>query len=190
MIRAKPYRTMLVVLIAIGIVAPPASVQADHRSSPTSSAAAAKKDAPVVRDVELREGGILKGQLVNASGAPLAEQAIQLVRDEQVVATSQTDEAGDFEITGLAGGTYLIDAQQTKAAVRLWTHGTAPPAAADGTLLVAPSQTLRGRFDGPGNGLLRYDEAGVLVAIPLIIGGGAVFQKDKQDKDDNMKPAS
>ena len=59
-------------------------------------------------DVQLREGGVLVGQVVDAQGAPVADSTVSVFRDGLEVATMRTDENGNYSTTGLRGGVHQI----------------------------------------------------------------------------------
>lgn len=134
-----------------------------------------------IRDVKLKDGGVLTGQLLNPQGGPMADVEIQVITDQKVVASAMTQAEGKFSINGLRGGNYVIGAKTARASVRLWAPGTEPPAATDGALLVAPGRTVRGSFGGISDGVYRLDEAKALIAIPLLIGGAAIIQHQRQE---------
>ena len=98
-----------------------------------------------ISDVALAAGNTLTGQLVDSQGQPLAQQAVYLQRNGQVVAKVVTNEVGQFQAGQLQGGLYHVATSTTQGTYRVWADQTAPPAAATGVLLVDNGQVLRGQ---------------------------------------------
>lgn len=131
---------------------------------------------PVVVDVELADGGVLLGQVVNGQGRSLARIPVSFwTRDRQIAAT-QTDANGCFAVGGLRGGVYQVVTTTGQGTFRLWTPGNAPPLARKGALLVVDREVVRGQI--PGMGALTFwlsnpwVLAGVVataVAVPIAI---------------------
>ena len=72
------------------------------------------------------------------SDVALAKTGIQLI------ATSTTNDRGEFVVTGLRGGVYHLSTAQGETTVRAWAEGTAPPATQQGILVVDGDSTVRG----------------------------------------------
>jgi len=128
----------------------------------------------VVRQVELAEGGMLAGQLVDSSGKPISGETIYLANSQQIIATAKTLENGRFEIQGLHGGYYGLGSRQACVPIQLWSTGTAPPVVAKEILLAASAGTIRSQ-SGISSGLLRIREALGMVAIPLLVLATAII---------------
>ncbi len=112
----------------------------------TALAAAAAPNRPqLVTDVELRQGGILLGQVVDPQGMPLAKVSVSLQDQAREIARAKTDANGYFAVRGLRGGVYQIVAAEGHGAFRLWTPGHAPPTSHKGALVVAGRQAVRGQ---------------------------------------------
>ncbi len=136
----------------------------------------------IARQVELAEGGMLAGQLVDSSGKPISGEAIYLANSQQILATTKTLEDGRFEIQGLRGGYYGLGSRQVCVPIQLWSTGTAPPEVAKEILLAASAGTIRSQ-SGISSGLLRIREALGMVAIPLLVLATAIiFQQYSGDK--------
>ncbi len=113
------------------------------------------KPAPItISDLALGEGGMLRGQVVDPQGLPLASVAVAVAQQERVVATARTDQNGHFAIRGLPGGVYQVSAAEGEAVYRLWAPYTAPPAAQPAALVVSGNQLVRSQ--GPGSGLRAF----------------------------------
>ncbi len=126
-----------------------------------------------VIDVALGEGGILLGQVVDASGMPQAKVPVSLQAGQQQIGVAQTDANGYFAFSGLRGGVCQIVAAQGHAAYRVWTPGTAPPSAQQGALVVAGQDLVRGQL-----GRLRFwlsnpwvlaGVVGTAIAVPVAL---------------------
>jgi len=102
-----------------------------------------------VADVALAEGGVLAGQLVDAQGVALAGAPIVLASHGQELARTTAGVDGAFSFAGLRGGVYELATPAGREVYRLWTPGTAPPAARQGVLVVAPGDAVRGQYAPP-----------------------------------------
>jgi len=144
-------------------------------------AATTANPSPGVIDVELHDGGVLLGQLVDPQGLPMAETAVILLEGPKRVAETQTDAHGNFAFRGLHGGVYQLTAAEGIGAYRLWAPGTAPPSAQAGALVVAGEDLVRGQFRSFGRNcgswcrfqLSRPIVLGALVAtaiaVPIVV---------------------
>jgi hypothetical protein len=102
-------------------------------------------------DVELREGGMLVGQVVDAQGVPQPNKPVAILYDgRHEVARTTTDENGVFAAQGLRGGQYQIVTADGTGYYRMWMNDTAPPAATDSLVLVADQSVVRGQWEMPG----------------------------------------
>jgi len=135
----------------------------------------AKRQAEVVRDLALGAGGLLRGQVVNKDGLPERNATVSVLRDGATVATVKTDAEGTFAINGISGGVFAITSGKAIGIVRAWSHGTAPPTASRGVLLVPTDLTARGQNCLSGltpaqigiGGLLVLGMAGAIIAIAV-----------------------
>lgn len=149
---------------------------------PQPLAAAGSVDAAAgLSDVELRDGGVLLGQLVDQQGLPKAGAAVVLLGGGEKLAETQTDGRGLFAFRGLRGGVYQLTAADGVGAYRVWAPGTAPPSAQPGALLVAGEELIRGQRGGilrNAGSWLRFNLTNplfivglttVAVAVPVVI---------------------
>lgn len=97
-------------------------------------------------DVQLRDSGVLLGQVVDQQGAPLADTSVTLLNGAQKLGETRTNGRGVFAFQGLRGGVYQLSAAQGVGAYRLWAPGTAPPSSQPGALLVAGTDLVRGQL--------------------------------------------
>jgi hypothetical protein len=136
--------------------------------------AAAESRGPVATDVALREGSVLVGQVVSAQGTGMAGIPVSLRREGKNVLTTKTGKEGYFAVKGLRGGVYQLVADDGHGVYRLWTPGTAPPAAREGAVLVVGNDVLRGQNPGPWkafltNPLIIAAVVATAVAVPVAI---------------------
>jgi hypothetical protein len=148
-----------IALATIGIVFPPSAVLGAQL--PTGQATQTIR----VADVALGHGGVLRGQVVNAEGIGQPGMSISVQRQGKEVAQLKTDLDGKFAAAGLQSGTYMIATDGAIGPVRAWAPKTAPPAAADGLLLISAGQTVRG---GGNRGLGLLTNPGIWITGALI----------------------
>ncbi|MEK6247530.1 MAG: carboxypeptidase-like regulatory domain-containing protein [Planctomycetales bacterium] len=125
-----------------------AAMIASMLCSPVSSVAAenTERKSQRPRDIELADGGVLKGQIVNPAGTATAEQTIVIHSAGQMVAGTTSASDGTFTIHGLKGGTYQIVTGKHQFPCRLWARGSAPPLSQQSILLVTHQAQVRGQF--------------------------------------------
>ena len=155
----RSIRSALVALAAVGMLTP-------------HTAFAAPIAPPVVTDVQLRDGGVLVGQLVDAQGAPVRAMPVSLRQNDREVASTLTDESGYYTVSNLQGGIYQVASPNGSAAYRLWSPGTAPPAAQQGALLVVGDEVVRGQFGMWGFLTNPWVVAGLIaaaIAVPIAV---------------------
>lgn len=95
-----------------------------------------------VADVELGEGGVLTGRVVDSRGLPQSGVAVSLSRGQDVAVTVKSDGLGVFRVAGLKGGMYRIVVKDGASVSRLWAADTAPPHANDSLMLVSGEGVL------------------------------------------------
>ena len=98
-----------------------------------------------IRDVALQSSGLLQGQVLNEQGTPQAGVRVAAIKDGKVVALSQANRDGRFELVDLSGGIYQIQTAKGIGIYRVWAPRTAPPAAQDGVLLIEGDEVIRGQ---------------------------------------------
>ena len=169
--RMEILKFVLFFLAGLGMILPAPVL---HAAS-TAENAVPPTPGPAVEvvDIELREGGLLLGQVVAADGKPTAKTTVSLRRGGIEVATTLTDRSGYFFVKGLRGGTYEIATDRTRAIYRLWAPNTAPPTARPGVLIVADGRKVRGQ-QGPigywlGNPWVIAGIVAAAVAVPVAI---------------------
>ncbi len=123
-----------------------------------------------VADVKLHGRGVLSGQVVDASGANLVGEVVQLTQGPQIWKT-RTDAEGCFQLTGLSGATYQLQTAGQTHLVRVWAAGTAPPGASRGLLVLQVSDVVRGQRCVSPNTNQFFRVAKKRLANPLVFGG-------------------
>ena len=126
--------------------------------------------APVVRDVELSDGGLLVGRLIDANGSPIVGGEVAISTGGKTLAATQTDAEGVFAVAKLRGGVHEIKTADSLQVCRLWAPSTAPPQVPKSIDLVADADVVRGQYGPPpGNRFVR--KAKVWATNPFIVGG-------------------
>lgn len=140
-----------------------------------SSGQPARPMSAAVRDVALRDGNALTGQVLDAAGAPVAGTAVAVVDQSRTVATAVTGDDGRFTITGVKAGVHQVATAKGVTVCRLWAPGTAPPAAQPDALVVNGDTVVRGAQGGGGvigflsNPWVLGGIVAAAIAIPLIL---------------------
>lgn len=116
---------------------------------------------------------VLAGQLLNAEGAPQANQQVAVYTNHQVVAKSQTNEQGVFAVQHLTPGVYTVQAGEAIGNYRVWDAQVAPPAAQPAVLMVN-GPVARGQMGGRilnamGNPWVLGGIVAAAIAIPIAL---------------------
>ncbi|QDT68475.1 hypothetical protein MalM25_13970 [Planctomycetes bacterium MalM25] len=155
-VRRSLFRALLVFSVALA----PCAARAE-------SATAAR---PLAVDVVLQPEGLLVGQVVSASGAPLSKSEVKLRLKDGREAVAKTNEEGGFAFRGVRG-VVTLHSDKTAAVVRTWAPGTAPPNATPALLMVEGDQVARGQhYAGAGTQAV-VDRSKRLMANPLFVAG-------------------
>jgi hypothetical protein len=130
--KLRSLRNMLVAIVCVGLGCPP-SVLAD---------------GPIVgaKDVALRPGGVLVGQVVDQQGTARPGFVVSILQGGRAVVSTSTDTNGIFAAQGLRGGQYQLVTENGQSFCRLWAANTAPPVASDAVVLVTGEQVIRGQW--------------------------------------------
>ncbi len=123
-------RRAVVGLACLGMVAPQATAVAAERTVKRSQ----------TPDVTLARGGVLRGQVINNQGKPVAGASVVIRFAGITVARTKANQDGHYAIKGLRGGVHQVNSTVT----RLWTEGTAP-ASARTSLLNVVGEVVRGQ---------------------------------------------
>jgi hypothetical protein len=143
-------------------------------ATPDAPPAQIQPAAPMVLDVALAEGGLLRGQVVDGAGQPVAEAPVAVFYEGKEVAKTTSDADGNFAISSLKGGQHVVISGDHGGLCRMWSTQTAPPSANSRMLIVKSPQLVRGQWLS-GGGLLMLGVLGGIVA------GGVISQGSSDD---------
>jgi len=140
---------------------------------PGQPLAAGAVSAAIV-DVAMVSPGTVLGQVLDSQGAMVPKTRVSFRSTTGEIASTMTDEQGQFTQAGLAqGGVYEVAAAEGRGLYRVWQPGTAPPAAQPRALIIARGRLVRGQSGTPfwslTNPLLVGGLVGAAVAIPVAI---------------------
>ncbi|MFH1921995.1 MAG: carboxypeptidase-like regulatory domain-containing protein [Planctomycetota bacterium] len=116
---------------------------------------------PVMNDLQLREGGVLIGQVVTPENVPAAGIHVSLRSGGRELNVAKTDKNGYFAFRGLKSGVYQLVTAEGQAGYRVWAK--APPGAQSLALVVNGIDTVRGQ-----HGMRTFRN---LMANPWVIAG-------------------
>ena len=155
------FRGLLVAAASVSMILPQFAYAA-------SSNQPARPMSAAVRDVALQDGNALTGQVLDATGAPVAGTTVSVVDQSRTVATAVTGDDGRFTITGVKAGVHQVATANGVTVCRLWAPGTAPPAAQREALVVHGDTVLRCKGDDSCSG-----RGGVIgfLSNPWVLGG-------------------
>ncbi|HTU26047.1 MAG TPA: carboxypeptidase-like regulatory domain-containing protein, partial [Pirellulales bacterium] len=133
-------------LASLGFVLPSGVFAAEAPTPSAPAATAAATDAaPLILDVSLGDGGMLRGQVVNGEGTPLAQTLVVIRSGANDSASTLTDRQGYFVVQGLHGGLYEVSSAGGSGMFRVWTAAASPPSANRSVLIVAGGDVNRGQ---------------------------------------------
>ncbi len=163
--KLRNFQTLLASVACIGMTCPPIAM--------------ASNLADGAKDVALRPGGVLVGQVIDPQGAVQPGSVVSIQHHGQEVVRTTTDTNGIFAAQGLRGGQYNLVTQDGQSFCRLWAADTAPPAASDSAVVVTDQDVVRGQWGATQGGLWLdwvrshpYITAGVVaaaIATPIAI---------------------
>ncbi|MGD9633208.1 MAG: carboxypeptidase-like regulatory domain-containing protein [Pirellulales bacterium] len=131
----KRLQSILAAVACVGIASPRPAMAAE----PTNA----------VKDVALRTGGMLVGQVVDQQGTPRVNTPVVVLQGERQVVDTTTDANGVFAAQGLRGGQYQIVTPDGQKLCRFWAPNTAPPSAADAAVVITGNEVFRGQWAAP-----------------------------------------
>jgi hypothetical protein len=158
--RTRWYCQLAVLLACVGMVLP----QRLMAATPAAQ--------PLINDVALGENGTLTGQVVDSQNVPQAIAEVAVWQNENRVATTKTDENGNFSVAGLRSGVHQVAAGQGVSVYRFWAPNTAPPAASPGAMIVSDQSVVRGNGGVIGFLTNPWVLAGIVaaaIAIPIAL---------------------
>jgi hypothetical protein len=124
-----------------------------------------------IRDIRMREGGMVIFHVLDAAGSPLPRQVVNVSYEGYNVATARSNEAGQIRVNGLRPGVHVLASGQSTLPLRFWNAQFAPPSAANSTAIVVNQPMVRGQYGAPmiGPGLLATGAA--LAGVAGVIAG-------------------
>lgn len=142
-----------------------------------------QRAAPIFRDVALDSRGTVCGHISTAdTDSPSVPAEIVFYRDGKLICEAISDQNGSFYSPPIPSGTYEIRARtcqgsQPPMRVRVWAHGTAPPAAEEQLVIPVDKQPVhRGQDDRPliirtifRNPWITATVIGAAIALPIAL---------------------
>jgi hypothetical protein len=168
--RTRIFCQSAVLLACVGLIVP------EHVLAATTTA-----EQPMIADVALQSGGTLTGQVVDSQGQAKPQANVNVYHQDQQVASTKTDENGNFSVRGLRGGVHTVAAGEGVATYRFWAPNTAPPQAQSQAMLVADQNVTRGNIGNGGfvafitNPWVLAGLVATAIAVPIALnnsGGG------------------
>lgn len=138
----RSIQSVLAAIACVGLVVP--------QSAP------AAEPVSLAKDVALRPGGVLVGQVMDQQGAVRAGTKVAVWQNEREVVTTATDKNGIFAVQGLRGGQYQLLTSEGQTLCRFWAPETAPPVATDTVVLVTGQDLVRGQWSPTPSGVAGY----------------------------------
>ena len=162
-----------------------------------SASAAERATAPRLQNVELNAQGLVKGQLNDHTGQPIAMKEVHISTKAGTV-KSVTDQKGRFTLASKVGGNCAIIVDGKAHGCRLWLHKTAPPKSLTSFSIVPDNHSIirgqgyddcaEGCDDGYGGrtGRLGGVSSGQLLGLGLLAGAvvAIVLVANNDDDDD------
>ncbi len=152
----------------VGMCLPIPALAAGPISTPTADVGSPQFE---VRDVELAQGGLLVGQLLDERMQPMAGADVAISTGGHTVVATQTDAEGVFAVAGLRSGVHQITAADAAQNCRFWGPGAAPPRAAQGVRIVAGDGIVRGQWGPPPMANRLIQRTKVWATNPFVVGG-------------------
>ncbi len=134
-------RALLMGAGCVGLLLPGSLLQA---ASPPRRPVRSK--SVTISDVELDAGGQILGLVMDTQGVPVRDAKVDLLKDNNLVASGTSDGLGRFRVGPMPGGVYAIRALGRTSFIRAWRLGTAPPAAGNMALVVVGDDLVRGQM--------------------------------------------
>ena len=128
---------------------------------------------PATLDTSAQSDGMIRGRLVDPRGNGVSQSMLRLHQGNQVFAKAETDASGRFVIPSPPPGGYQLTDGRWVQSLRIWAPGTAPPAAGQEILIVAPGPVIAGQV-APlrywmSNPNVMLATAAIAIAIPIIL---------------------
>jgi hypothetical protein len=174
-------RGSVVAAASLGLFVPQMDYAANPGTASPSGTPGIREAAPV-QDVALQPNGVLRGQVLDGQGRPVANGAVVVAQQGQLVTRTLTDEQGRFAVAGLRGGLYQVVTAQGGGVYRVWTAEAAPPVAKSAALIVNDETVVRGMQDGCQGGVLGF--LGNPLVLAAIVAAAIAIPLALDDDDD------
>jgi len=121
--------------------------------------------------VALAPGQVLTGIILDRAARPVSGAPVALMQSGSQLARGNSDQQGRFAFKPLRGGVYQLVSVESAEIYRVWSAGTAPPAARSVAVLVKNENPLVVRGQGPLHDLFFSDAfvMGAVVAGAIIV---------------------
>lgn len=170
-----PRHKMVPFALCVAILASPTLAQAQTRTVPARSQSQLN-----VKDISLRNGGLVKGVALNTAAQPLAGTEVVVQYGSHVIARTKTGADGSFAIKGLRAGAHTVTVGSNSQVVRFWTADAAPKNAIH-TLAVNGDQSNAVR----GQMMPALNLPVVCAAVAFGVIGGVIGYNVKDDDSNN-----
>ena len=112
----------------------------------TQAVAASPPDLQSI-DVVMTGSGELVGHVFDEAGQPVAKAVVALVRENQEIERTHTNERGGFrfKLPSRKGGAFVLATANSQIGCRVWAGGTEPPSAKRMVLMTSGSH-IRGQL--------------------------------------------
>jgi hypothetical protein len=130
----------------------PSSFGSDELTKKSGSFTSARP----IRDIRMRDGGMVLFHVLDAAGSPVPGQVVTVSYQGNTVATALSNEVGQIQVNGLRPGIHVLASGHAGLPLRFWNAQVAPPSAASSTAIVVTQPIVRGQYGAPmiGPGML------------------------------------
>lgn len=129
------FKLGLVVMASVGVMFPQLAL----------ASAPGDEHRRLASDIALQADGSFKGQIVDQQGAGQVNQPVMLLQNGQPIATTFTNDDGQFGFRVFKGGVYQVQTAGVTESYRMWSNQTAPPSAVTNATLVKHDTLVRGQ---------------------------------------------
>ena len=136
-----------------------------------------------VTDVALSTTGELYGKVIQSSGRPVSNAAVQVSHDGATIAEVKTDNKGRYAVKGLRSGVHVVKTSQSQHVCRFWSDQSAPSTAKKSLVMSVDSHVVRGQLmaGGVGSPLGATVVGGTTAAVIWTTVGQSNFYTDGTD---------
>lgn len=172
-------------LAMCGTCLPTSLVMGNEVVTTPRTAETGSRSRTMIHDVALQPGGLLVGQIVDATMQPMRGTPVAIQANGQTTATTTTDANGVFAVAGLHGGVHQVVTGDSTEPCRLWAPGTAPPQAVS-HLRFVPGQghIVRGQW-GPPPAYNSMKTWAIIGGVAVVAAGIPILMNNLDDDDGN-----